>query len=118
MKRIIFMIGLTGGLGATGFSQTDTTIKIDTTFKSISINDYPRSHQPGMFKDYKKPGLGPANTTPFKRSAPKDFSPGNNGKLARTKPMDNMPCIHPQGHYPARVYKPDTAVRYTLRVER
>jgi len=121
MKKIILITGLICGFTIPTYSQLNNNLKIDTTFRKLSIYDYQKPFNLGITKDYKNQILESFdNNQLFRQFSTKklNFSQDYVGKIVKTQSYDNMPCINPQGFFPMRVYIPDSTVRYSMRVEK
>jgi hypothetical protein len=121
MKKIILTAGLICGFMIPAFSQLNSNLKIDTTFRKLSIYDYQKPFNLGITKDYKNQIFSSSdNNLLFRRFSNKrlSFSQDSVMRIVKTQSYDNMPCINPKGFFPMRVYKPDSTVRYSMRVEK
>jgi hypothetical protein len=121
MKKIILTTGLICGFMIPAFSQLNGNLKIDTTFRMSSNYDYQKPFNLGITKGYKNQAFGPSDhNLLFRQFSNKrlNFSPDSVRKVAKNQSYDNMPCINPKGFFPMRIYKPDSTVRYSMRVEK
>jgi hypothetical protein len=121
MKKFILTTGLICGFMISAFSQLNGKLKIDTTFRQLSVYDYQKPFNIGMTKDYKNQLFGsPDNNLLFRQFSNKRLTLSQDPfwKIAKTQSYDNMPCVKPQGFFPMRVYKPDSTVKYSMRIEK
>ena len=121
MKKIILITGLISGFMIPAFSQLNNNLKNDTSFRKLSIYNYQKPFNLRITKDYRGPIVGLSdNDLNFRQLSNKrlNFNHDSVGKITKIQAYDNMPCINPEGYFPIRVYKPDSAARYSIRVEK
>ena len=121
MKKIILLTVLMIGLMIPAFSQLNSNLKIDTSFRKLSIYDYQKPFTIGIAKGYKSQVLDSSDNhllfRPFS-NIELNFNQDSVGRIVKAQSFDNMPCINPQGYFPMRVYKPDSTIRYSMRIEK
>lgn len=113
MKRIILVITCISGFLIPSFSQLNN-FKIDTTFRKLAIEDYPLAFNPEIAADYKNQIFGSSDRFFSKKQ---DYTLDSFLNSAEVQSY-NMPCVKSQGFFPMSVYKPDSTVRYSLKVEK
>lgn len=121
MKKIILITGLICGFMIPAFSQLNNNLKIDTSYRKLSIFEYQKPFNLGITKDYKSQKLWSLdNNLLFKQFSTKklNFNQDTIEMMAKAHSNDNMPCIKPQGYFPVRVYNPDSTVNYSMRIEK
>lgn len=125
-KRLLLTI-LIIGYNFPTFSQFDSRLQnnrfqIDTTFKTLSLNNGTKSfnlsdsmNSKKMFNDtLRDKRFLPLELTDKKLSFGQDLN-----KIIQTpQTTDNMPCLKPEGYFPMPVYKPDSTVKYTLLIKK
>lgn len=112
MKRTMIFSALVCLCFISAFSQSDNQLKNDTVVSDSTLYTYDKKHQ--LFTPDDSVSLNDSGR--YNRSLTDKF-PGRNLTLQQ-KPLFNMPTIKPQGKYPMRICKPDSTVRYSLRVEK
>ena len=122
MKKIILFTALICGYFIPAFSQINCPFKIDTTFRNLSIYNYQKPYSLGNISDFKDKLNGLLNDRNFLfNGLPNknlNFSQDSFRTIGKTQTYDNMPCIKPQGFFPMRICKPDSTVRYSMRIEK
>lgn len=127
MRKILLLTILIIGYNLPTFSQFDSQLQnnrfqIDTTFKSLSLNNGTKSFRLSDSMNSKKmfnDTLRNKRFLPLKLTD-KNVSFGQNlNEIVKTpQTFDNMPCLKPEGYFPMPVYKPDSTVKYTLLIKK
>ncbi len=127
MRKILLLTILIIGYNLPTFSQFDSRLQndrfqIDTSFKTLSLNNGTKSFRLSDSLDIKKmfnDTLRDKRFLPLKLTD-KNVSFGQNLKEIVKTPqsIDNMPCLKPEGYFPMSVYKPDSTVKYTLLIKK
>lgn len=127
MRKILLLTILIIGYNLPTFSQFDSRLQnnrfqIDTTFKTLSLNNGTKSFRLSDSMDIKKmfnDTLRDKRFLPLKLTD-KNVSFGQNlNEIVKTpQTFDNMPCLKPEGYFPMPVYKPDSTVKYTLLIKK
>lgn len=122
MKKMILCTVLIGGYFTQVFSQVTRHIKMDTTLRNFSIDNYQKPYSLGNSIDFTSQFKGPLSDKSFlfKSSFNRKLNMGQNSMASfeRRQCYDRMPCIKPQGFFPMRTWKPDSTVSYALRIEK
>lgn len=100
------------------FSQFNSRLKFDTTFKNFSFGNKTKTFGHIDSIDFKELLSTSTNDKAFlfPKLADKDltFNRDSIEIFETQKYFDNMPCLKPQGFFPMPIYKPDSTVKYTL----
>jgi hypothetical protein len=118
MRKILLLTVLIIGYYLPSFSQFNSRIKFDPTFKNFSFGNVIKTFKHVDSIDIKGLINMSANNKDllFPKLADKNLTFGRDsiGIFGTQKSFDNMPCLKPQGFFPMPIYKPDSTVRYTL----
>jgi hypothetical protein len=122
MRKIVLLTFLIIGYYLPTFSQFNSRLKFDSTFKYFSFGNSTKTfrhvdsidfegllHKPTNNKDFLFPKLADKNLTFVRDSV---------GFFETQKSFSNMPCLKPQGYFPMPIYKPDSTVRYTMLIKK
>ena len=127
MRKIFLLTILIIGYNLPTFSQFDSQLQnnrfqIDTTFKTLSLNNGTKSLSLSDSMNSKKMFNNPLKDKRFLplKLTDKNVSFGQNlNEIIQTpQTFDNMPCLKPEGYFPMPVYKPDSTVKYTLLIKK
>jgi len=122
IKKIILITGLISGFVIPTFSQLNCNLKIDTTSRKLSIHAYQKPFNFGMINNNEnQQSRSFDDHLLFKKfpTSKSNFSQDSVRKIEKkTQSSDHMPCVNPEGFFPMQVYKPDSTVRYSMRVEK
>jgi hypothetical protein len=118
MRRVILIVIFINSLLIPGYTQLNSSVKIDTTITNITGDNRLNAVIPFENKGFNESGDTTGNFQGFINSTPsiKWINPSEyfNGSHF----YDNMPCRKPQGDFRMRIYKPDTSYRYTLLIKK
>ena len=118
MRKLLLLTILIIGYYLPSFSQFNSRLKFDSTFKIFSFGNGIKTFRHVDSIDIKGLLNKPANDKDFlfPKQADKILTFGRDsiGIFETQKSFDNMPCLKPQGFFPMPIYKPDSTVRYTL----
>ena len=118
MRKILLLTVLIIGYYLPSFSQFNSRLKFDSTFKNFSFGNSTKTFRHVDSFDFKGLLNKPANDKYFlfPKQADKNLTFGRDpiGIFETQKSFDNMPCLKPQGFFPMPIIKPDSTVRYTL----
>lgn len=122
MKKIIFILALSGFYLSPLFSQSDRTWQGNGLLKSFpvpKVQKVPSFHYTSDLNALLKGTLNDPNLTflqlPDKTCKLDAFLPEAGVNL---KSPDRMPCLKPQGNFPMRIYTPDPTLGYSLRIKK
>lgn len=118
MRKSLVVIVLILGFGLTAFSQSGGSLPTDSTKVKIGFPITLKLHWQSDSANYARLFNHPAITDTvngFKLTEKKIFL-GRPATYAIKAPHsdDKMPCMVPQGNFPMPVYRPDSAVNFTL----
>lgn len=118
MRKILLLTVLIIGYYLPTFSQFNSRLKFDSTFKNFSFSNSAKTFRHFDSIDFKGLLSKPTNDKEFlfPKLADKNLTFGREsiGIFETQKSFDNMPCFKPQGFFPMPIYKPDSTVKYTL----
>jgi hypothetical protein len=122
MRKILLLIVLIIGYYLPTFSQVNSRLNFDSTFKNFSFSNSTKTFRHIDSIDFKEFLNNPANDKDFlfPKLTDKNMTFGRDsiGIFEPQKSFDNMPCLKPQGFFPMPIVKPDSTVRYTLLIKK
>ena len=122
MRKILLLTVLIIGYYLPTFSQFNSRLKFDPTFKNFSFSNGAKTFSHFDSIDFKGLLNKPENDKNFyfPKLADKNMTFGRDsvGIFETQKTFDNMPCLKPQGFFPMPIYKPDSTVRYTMLIKK
>lgn len=122
MRKILLLTALIIGYYLPTFSQMNRPLKIDSTFKNLSLNNSAKTLNHFDTIDFKNLFNKPVNNKDFSftKRADKNLILGREsiGIFGAQKSIDNMPCLKPQGLFSMPIYKPDSTVKYTMLIKK
>jgi hypothetical protein len=122
MKKILLLTILILGYYLTAFSQSKDQLKIDTTLVKFGFPNSTTTFGHINTIDYKQFLDNPEHHKflPDTKLAGREvyFGHLSNSRINAPHSFDNMPCLYPQGSFTMPVYRPDSAVNYTLLIKK
>jgi hypothetical protein len=122
MKKLILLTAFIGLFFTPTFSQINGRFEIDTTIKNRSIFNYQKPFKLSDTIRFNCPFSGSLNNKHlvFPKFSERNFYHGQipTVNFANAWSYDRMPCLRPEGYFPMKIAKPDSAVRYSLLIKR
>lgn len=121
MKKIVLIIVLISVYFLPAFSQSNGSLSIDTTFRKFSFKDDAKKFSLRNSDDFRGLLYGSLNDKSllafkFPDKVP-DFIQNLTSRANESLPKDNMPNMKPRGYYPMRIFRPDSAIRYSILIK-